>query len=270
MPLYLDRHDIPGVTAEQVADAHLLDLAVEQKHGVRYLTYFLEPAAGSIFCLAEGPNKEAVEEVHREAHGLMASSIIEVEHGTLQSFLGPIPTHPPGAVFVDRAVRAVLFTDICGSTALTHAHGDDVSRALVREHDSIVRDALARFDGREVKHTGDGIMAVFVSAASAVKAGMNIHQELAHHRKDHPDQPIQVRIGVASGEPIEHHNDLFGTTVQLAARLCAHAGPEQILASNTVAELCTGKSLPFADVGEVNLKGFSHPVHAHGISCVSE
>src|ERR1041384_5490367 len=79
--------------------------------------------------------------------------------------------------------------------------------------------ALSATGGREVKHTGDGIMAAFVSAASAVRCGINVQQKFSHHRKENPDQPLKVRIGVAAGEPIEHHNDFFGSTVQLAARL---------------------------------------------------
>ena len=74
---------------------------------------------------------------------------------------------------------------------------------------------------------------------------------------------MQLRIGMAAGEPVEHHNDLFGCTVQLAARLCAQAKPEQILVPSAVAELCVGKTLPFQEVGEVTLKGFDTPVRAH-------
>ena len=66
-----------------------------------------------------------------------------------------------------------------------------------------------------------------------------------------------------AGEPVEQHNDLFGSTVQLASRLCTHAQPEQILVSNAIAELCLGKGLLFEDLGEVALKGFSSPVRAH-------
>ena len=76
---------------------------------------------------------------------------------------------------------------------------------------------------------------------------------------------VKVRIGAAAGEPVEHHSDLFGSTVQLAARLCSHALPEQILVSNVVAELCLGKGLPFQDLGEVTLKGFDQPVRAHAV-----
>jgi len=78
-----------------------------------------------------------------------------------------------------------------------------------------------------------------------------------------PKRSLKVRVGAAVGEPVEQDNDLFGSTVQLAARLCAHAQPEQILVSNAIAELCLGKGLLFEDVGEVTLKGFNSPVRAH-------
>src|SRR5207244_3235013 len=125
------------------------------------------------------------------------------------------------------------------------------------------RDALSALGGREVKHTGDGIMASFVSAAGAVRCAIQIQRELAKQEKANPERPLKVRVGAAAGEPVEQHNDLFGSTVQLAARLCAHAQPEQILVSNAIAELCIGKGLSFEDVGEVRLKGFGSPVRAH-------
>ncbi|MGB9063537.1 MAG: adenylate/guanylate cyclase domain-containing protein, partial [Pseudolabrys sp.] len=68
-----------------------------------------------------------------------------------------------------------------------------------------------------------------------------------------------------AGEPIERHNDLFGSTVQLAARLCAHADPDSILISNAVAELCAGKGLRLQSVGRVALKGFDEPLHVHRV-----
>ena len=77
--------------------------------------------------------------------------------------------------------------------------------------------------------------------------------------------PLKVRIGAAAGEPIESHMDLFGATVQLAARLCSHAQPKQSLVSNVVAELCIGKGLTFQDLGEVSLKDFDHPIRVHAI-----
>jgi len=141
---------------------------------------------------------------------------------------------------------------------------------LLDLHNTVVRNALADLGGREVKHTGDGIMASFVSAAAAVKCAAQIQQELSKHEQEQPKRAIRVRIGAAAGEPVEHHDDLFGSTVQLAARLCAHASPEQILVSNAIAELCLGKGFSFQDVGEVALKGFDRPVRAHAVAWDSE
>src|SRR5437763_5287489 len=107
VPLYMDRHDIPGITAEELAAAHSQDVGVQAAHGVRYLTYWFEPGSGSVFCLAEGPSVEAVEQVHREAHGQIASSIIEVEPGPIQAFFGAMPEHPVGEAYTASAVRAV-------------------------------------------------------------------------------------------------------------------------------------------------------------------
>src|SRR5437763_7640130 len=102
---------------------------------------------------------------------------------------------------------------------------------FLRVHDRIVRDALAAAKGREVKHTGDGIMASFVSAAAAVRCAAQIQRELVQRARE-KNHPIKVRIGAAAGEPVERNSDIFGSTVQLAARLCSHAEPEQIVVSS--------------------------------------
>jgi class 3 adenylate cyclase len=107
-------------------------------------------------------------------------------------------------------------------------------------------------------------MASFVSAASALKCATRVQRELAEHEKNR-NRSLKVRIGAAAGEPVEQHHDLFGSTVQLAARLCSHASPDQILVSNAIAELCLGKGFSFQDVGDVALKGFDRPVRAHAV-----
>jgi hypothetical protein len=82
MPLYLDRHDhVEGLTAEAAAEAHAKDLAVQDKHGVKYLKYWFDEKTGKGFCLVEAPSAEAAAAVHREAHGLAADEIFEVKEG---------------------------------------------------------------------------------------------------------------------------------------------------------------------------------------------
>jgi class 3 adenylate cyclase len=260
----MDRHDVPGATAEEIALAHSQDVGVQSAHGVRYLTYWFEPGAGSVFCLAEGPTIEAVEQVHREAHGQLAGSIIEVEPGPVQAFFGSLPEHPVGASYTASAVRAVLFTDICGSTEMTERLGDDQAIALLHEHDKIVRDALAMHDGREVKHTGDGIMASFTSVSSAVEAAIEMQRHLAA-REARPDEQLDVRIGISAGEPVSDHDDLFGAAVQLAARLCSCSDPRGITVSVAVRELCVGKRFRFEPRGPMALKGFSEPTHVYEV-----
>ena len=259
MPLFMDRHEASGATAADLAAAHAADVGVQHSYGVRYLTYWFDDEAGSVFCLAEGPDKESIEAVHREAHGLLATSVIEVEPGPVDLFLGPRPTHPVGEAYVDSAVRAVMFTDICGSTELTQQLGDDAGTALVREHDAIVRAVIGEHDGREVKHTGDGIMASFRSVSSSVLAAALIQSRLAE-RNASADTPIHLRIGISAGEPVTEGEDLFGAAVQLAARLSGCGGPGSITTSTAVRELCIGKALRFDDGRAEDLKGFPLPV----------
>jgi class 3 adenylate cyclase len=268
----MDIHNLPeGTTPEDVAKAHAQDMETQRKYGVEYQKYWVNEKTGKVFCLVHAPNAEAAECVHREAHGLLAEKIIEVEPDVAEVFLGGTETNSVGAVLLsgggaddrDPGIRTILFTDIANSTSLTQSLGDDAALAMLGVHDTIVRDALSALDGREVKHTGDGIMASFVSAASAVRCAIQIQRELDKHAQANPERSLKVRVGAAAGEPVEQNNDLFGSTVQLAARLCAHAQPEQILVSNAIAELCIGKGLLFEELGEVVLKGFGSPVRAH-------
>lgn len=279
MPTYMDIHDIPGgVTAKDVADAHYKDVAVQDKYGVKYHKYWVNEKTGKVFCLCHAPNAEAAEQVHREAHGLMPDKVIKVEPEMAELFMGAGETNEAGAVMMaggsaddrDPGIRTILFTDIVESTSLTQKIGDEAAMEIVELHDAIVRSALKDLGGREVKHLGDGIMASFVSAASAVKCASRVQNEIAKHRQNNTNRPIQIRVGIAAGEPVERANDLFGATVQLASRLCAHAAAEQIVVSNVVAELCAGKALPFEDLGEVMLKGFEQPVRAHAVTWTSE
>jgi class 3 adenylate cyclase len=277
MPSYMDIHEIPGgVTAEDVAKAHAHDVEVQGKYGVSYHKYWVNEKAGKIFCLCHAPNAEAASQVHREAHGLVAEKIIQVEPDVAELFMGGSEVNSAGAVLLpgadarDPGIRTIVFTDIVDSTPMTQHIGDEAAMKFLEVHDRIVRGALSALGGREVKHTGDGIMASFFSAASAVKCAARIQREIADHARENKDRAIQLRIGVAAGEPVEHHNDLFGCTVQLAARLCSQAQPEQILVSSAVAELCAGKTLPFQKVGEVTLKGFDTPVRAHSAIWATE
>ncbi len=273
MPMFMDIHSVPGASAEDLRTAHDADMAIQHKHGVNCLKYWLNEEAGKVFCLFDAPSADAANAVHREAHGLLAEKIIEIDADMVDGFLGNGPVDDAGAVRLgngdsaarDSAIRTVLFTDIVGSTALTQKLGDDAAMEAVDTHDEIVRAALEGNAGREVKHMGDGIMAAFISSAAAVRAACAIQAGFALQRRTRPGLPLEVRIGAAVGEPVEQRNDLFGTTVQLAARLCAHAEAGQIVVTNAVAELCLGKGLQFDPLEAASLKGFAEPVSIRAV-----
>ena len=164
----------------------------------------------------------------------------------------------------DRSARressvTILFTDMASSTALTGRLGDAGAQELVRAHNRMVREALNRHQGREIKHTGDGIMASFASATAGLECAIDIQRAVASHNEA-AETPFRVCVGLNAGEPVEEASDLFGTAVQLAARITDRAQPGEILLSNVVRELVSGKGFRFSDRGETELKGFDEPV----------
>lgn len=265
--MYIDRHDAPGISPEELAAAHQQDLEVQAAHDVRYHSYWFDPANGTVFCLAEGPSSQAIEAVHKQAHGEMATSIIELDANTpLNQFFGSVPSYPAGTAYTAPAMRAIVFTDLCGSVAQTHALGDDGHMEMLREHDRIVRAALKANDGREVKHTGDGIMAAFTAVSSAVAFAVEVQRAIAQ-RNVGAVIALEVSIGISAGEPVTDSNDdLFGAAVQLAARLCDAARSGDITVSVAVKELCIGKRFTFDDRGAVALKGLPEPAQMYAVT----
>ncbi len=160
------------------------------------------------------------------------------------------------------AFRTILFTDVEGSTALTQRLGDAKARDLLRQHERTVREALKAHGGSEVKTMGDGFMASFSSATKALECAIAMQRAFAEHNED-AEEPIKVRIGLNAGEPIAEDEDLFGTAVNLAARICANAEAGQILTPIVVRELAAGKQFMFADLGETELRGFEDPVRLY-------
>jgi class 3 adenylate cyclase len=266
MPIFLDRHDLKGLTARDIAEAHRKDLEVQGRYGVRFLTYWFDDTRGTAFCLIDAPDIDTAMRVHDEAHGNVARDVIEVDISAVEAFLGRVsdPEAGEAKASIDPALRAIMFTDIVDSTAMTARLGDVRAVEMVRAHDAMVRRALHDKGGREVKHTGDGIMAAFDDVTAAVDAARAIQQafeafNLASREK------LRVRIGVDAGEPVADHNDLFGATVQMAARLCQSAEPDTIVVSQTITTLVAPR-FSFVDLGSRNVKGFTQPVEAFAVA----
>ena len=143
---------------------------------------------------------------------------------------------------------------------MTQALGDAGAQKVVRAHNRVVREALSAFAGREVKHTGDGIMASFAKTSDSVDAAIQMQRETMKHNLAEPDLPMHLKIGMNAGEPIAEDNDLFGTVVQLSARIVDKASADQIFVSEIVRGICAGKSFNFKNLGGFPMKGFGDDI----------
>jgi class 3 adenylate cyclase len=259
MPMFMDRHDLEGTDAAEVANNHLADLAIQDEHGVKYHTYWYDYERQAAFCLVDAPDAETADRVHREAHGSVANEIIPVATEAVDAFLGRVadPDDSQGPI-TESAFRTILFTDLVGSTSIHDRLGDEAAMAVLRLHNTIVRDALGGHHGREVKHTGDGIMASFGDASNALGAAVQMQQAFAQIEAD--GAALQVRIGINSGEPVAQDDQLYGLAVNLARRLCDAADPGSILVSDVVRGLTIGKAFEFDSLGEQAFKGIEAPV----------
>ncbi len=156
----------------------------------------------------------------------------------------------------DSSFRTILFTDLVGHTDMMSRLGDERGRDVLREHERITREVLAANAGIEVKTMGDGFMASFGSVTKAVECAIALQRAFA----DREGEPLNVRVGLNAGEPIEEDGDLFGSTVILASRIAAKADGGEILVADTVRGLSSGKGFLFADRGEFVAKGIEEPV----------
>jgi len=154
----------------------------------------------------------------------------------------------------------IVFSDIVDSTAIGDALGDRAWFALLRRHDAIVRDLVARHSGTEVKHQGDGFMLTFPSARLGVLFAIALQEALARERAADEGFPLHVRVGVHTGEVIQVDGDLFGRHVNVAARVSAQAVGDEVLVSSLVFELVSAMGdLEFGEPRDVVLKGYATP-----------
>jgi len=210
----------------------------------------------------------------------------------IRAFVGQSPPPPAQEAPAASPFRTVLFTDLVGHTEMMSRLGDAQGRAVLREYERITRNVLKQHSGTEVKTMGDGFMASFGSVTRAVECAVALQRAMEERNRGVGAQhagpsdtvlatdddtvskggsqssraaPLQVRIGLNAGEPIEDEGDLFGATVILASRIAARAEGGEILVADTVRGLCSGKGFLFADRGEFVAKGFEEPVRVYEV-----
>ena len=255
---------------EQVIAAHDLDLAMQNEYDAQFLTYWFDEGRHTTFCLVMAKSADLISTIHSNTHGSIPNDIAEVNQSEILSFMGRIADIPAGDrkgnLPVDRAMRTIMFTDLVGYTSMMNRLGDERAFKMLSEHNTVVRDSLTRFAGREVKHTGDGVMASFDLADQALCAAIEIRGGIAGISAPDIDETLSIRIGMTSGEPLQEGEDLFGSVVNLASRLCDLAETNEILLSDDCRNELRDDNFALASIGEVTIRGFDKPIPLSRVS----
>jgi AraC-like DNA-binding protein len=250
MPLFMDFHKGLSVSVEDVKNAHIADVAVQSKYGVRYHQFWVNEEEGAVFCLIEAPDKEACAAVHREAHGDVACSIVEVSAGFYKLFMGEghridqgLVTHPDGTP--DIGIRNVMVINIQGITTVTDAAEYAALKPSFKAKELAVS-ILSKYQGREVNLLhDDSMVAVFDSPLNALQCALEIEFQLSEKRsnRENDEWNILFKMGLNAGQPVTEEGDFFSETTTLARRLCSVAGSNQLIVSNKFQDYCNVNEL---------------------------
>jgi branched-chain amino acid transport system substrate-binding protein len=162
--------------------------------------------------------------------------------------------------------RAFLFADLRGYTDFVEGYGAAAAASLLSRYRALARAAIGRFGGAEIKTEGDSFYVVFSSVSNAVRCGLALTADARAASAEHPDEPIDVGVGIHAGETIELDDGFVGSAVNIAARICGQAGPGEVVVSETVRAL-TRTLLPveFKARGRRELKGIAEPIELFAV-----
>jgi len=245
MPLYMDRHDGLDATAKSLAEAHQLDLQVQNKFGCKAHTYWYDEGKQIAFCLIEAPDKKAVEDMHRNSHGLVGNQIIEVQSDIVEYFLGrisdPATVNHTEKFINETAFRAILYID-CKRLLSNSGNLKKPEPGLSKILNEVIRPALSEFNGIEIKISNESMMASFTSVTKSLNCAMKIQKRINEMNKKSKDCKIVASIGLSTGYPVTDDDDFFGETVLLARRLSEIANGHNIVLSSEFRNELGGKA----------------------------
>lgn len=235
MQFYMDRHDVSKeVTAEIVADLHQKDLKVQHEFCCNGLTYWFDDKRKMAFCLYEAPNKEAIKEMHKQAHSHVPHQIIEVDPGIVESFLSRIEDPEKSQntalnIINDPAFRTIM---VIGLKGISSQLNDSAQfKSSLNNYYNALRDTLNSYEGKLVKQTGACFLVSFKSVSSALHAAFDIKSKFKKFLDDINENRIFLKIGMSAGVPVTEKGSIFEDTIILAERMCEFVKGEIILSS---------------------------------------
>lgn len=242
MPIYIDIHQLEGnPTEEDVRLAHQADLAIQDEFGVRFLQYWFNEKASTVYCLIDGPNPEAVNACHWSSHCHTPCNIQEVEPVYLKLFMGEeAPLDRDMTLTMDgktdSANRTILLTDIRRTNST-----DNKYYLVPIKPRNLVADAIAKFNGKFVEYTiEEKVIGVFDSPINAIRCAKNIQESIQRRQKKHPESSewdIYYRIALNVGQPLTEKGGFFENAIKQADRLSMIAPPNQVIMTAQLKEL---------------------------------
>ncbi|MDE3185074.1 MAG: DUF4242 domain-containing protein [Bacteroidota bacterium] len=246
MPIYMDRHDVSEtVTAEHVAQLHQQDLKIQDQFGCRGLTYWFDDKRKTAFCLIEAPDEKTLENMHNKAHGQIPNSIIEVDAGIVESFLGRIEDP-------EKSQKTVL--NIIDEPAFRTIMVMELHEVTVQENDSILfKDLLNKFNaalpgildtytGKVVKQARHHYLVSFNSVTNAIRTAIDLNALFKHFSREINYTGHLIKIGISAGLPVTEKKSIFEDTIKSAERMCAVINGD-IIISSEVKELYNSENV---------------------------
>jgi len=246
MALFMDFHKFEGkITIDDIKAAHMADQAVQDQFGVKYLQFWVNEEAGTVFCLTEGPDKEACEKVHRMAHGNVACALVEVEPGFYRAFMGDGTKVDHGLVHLgdgslDLGYRFIVIVSVRGVTTVRSS--GNIVRSQPAHARNSVRAKISESNGRDMKWgDGDNLIGVFNDSTTSIRCALEIQKDLIKIQESEPG--ISFKIGIGAGQPVTKDGEFFTEAIKLANHMTNIAQEGQIVVSSLVKNLCKDEAL---------------------------
>lgn len=239
MPIYMDLHIVPGITAKGAAEAHLQDLLVQAQYNCTCMTYWVDESKNSAFCLIDAPNPEAVKELHNKAHGLMTHQIIEVNSTVVESFLGRI--YDPESielegklkVFNDPAFRILVLIKTIDPILFTNKAGKAKCEELFTRYQQMLDISAKEFEGKIAEQYENISIISFVSTFKALGYAMALQSLFSKKELE----LLEAKISINAGVPVTQSPRLFGDTIQGGERLLLACKKNQVITASIIKEI---------------------------------
>ncbi len=254
MPLFMDIHVGVNVSLEELQELHCADLEVQHKYGVSFHRFWLNEDSKTVFCLAHGPNKEACQAVHREAHGGLPCNVIEVFPEEYEFFLGQAKLNLNDRAHLDKAVPDTGFR-VFGHVEINHPSSRQ-NLSLVKK----IVNELEKFNGTIVDNAEDGFKCVFTSSLLAVEFAISLTRNIGPSYLDTNNSGIsrEIQVGLSASDPVTEDDDqFFAGSLELAMRLSKAARPGQIIITSSINNHLVKESTNLLGLGDIKVLNYA-------------